>query len=219
LTIQSFVTGQLVVAFDFYPGTPVHLKGHGGDLIELPTLPSDMDALSKTLDTIDIEAIATSIEDAVHGFEDLVNSPELKASISTLNLALKDYRRLAVNLNNRASQLSGELSDTLAETRHLIRTTDGHIPPVAAGITATTDELRKTIAGVNAAIPPVLTSAEATLANLQHLSDPDSALLYRLEEALTESQKAFRALALLADYLGRHPEALLQGKPAVKEER
>jgi len=233
LTMQSFVTGQLLVAFDFYPNTPVQLKALGGDLIELPTLPSDMDALSKTLDSIDFEHIATSVTNTIHGFEALINAPELKESISTLNLALKDYRRLAANLNNHTAQLSRDLSATLADTRQLIRAADNQVTPIATGITGTTDDLRKTIASIDQRLQPVLTNAEETataardafqqaeimLANLKHLTDPDSPMLYQLDETLVESRKAFRALALLADYLSRHPEALLKGKTGGKEER
>lgn len=233
LQLQSFVTGQLLVAFDFYPNSPIVMMGLGGDILELPTLPSDMDALTRTLDSIDVEAIAASVNNVIQGFEALINAPELKDAISTLNLALKDYRRLAVNLNHHIAELSRELTATLADGRHLIQTADNQVTPIATGFTATTDDLRKTIARLDKGLQPVLANAEKTtvaardafqqaeimLANLKHLTDPDSPMLYQLDKTLVESRKAFRTLALLADYLSRHPEALLQGKKGGKEER
>ena len=64
-----------------------------------------------------------------------------------------------------------------------------------------------------------LAQTEAMMTNLTDLSDENSLLVYRFNETLTEAGKAARALALLADYLNRHPEALLQGKKAVEGQK
>jgi paraquat-inducible protein B len=54
--------------------------------------------------------------------------------------------------------------------------------------------------------------AEKVLEELQSTAKTDSVLLYRLTESLREVEKAARSLSTLADYLERHPEALLGGK-------
>src|SRR4029434_2161921 len=46
LRMQSFVTGLLYVAIDFYPGTPIKLLGLDPAYTELPTIPSDMDQMN-----------------------------------------------------------------------------------------------------------------------------------------------------------------------------
>lgn len=226
LELQSFVTGQLLVAFDFYPDTPSTLMAFEDDLRELPTLPSDLDALAKTLDGIDFQSIIDSIKNAANGIDKLANSPDLQAAVTTANDTLKDYRQLAVNLNRHVALLSAELETALADVRHLVKTADGQIPPVAAGITDTAAEIRKTVAGLDSRLTPVLENigetaaaarsaierAEAMLTNLSYLSDEDSALVYQIDETLAEVKKAAGAMAVLADYLGRHPEALLKGK-------
>ena len=43
LRMQSFVTGLLYVAVDFFPDTPIRLLGLDPTLPEIPTIPSDMD--------------------------------------------------------------------------------------------------------------------------------------------------------------------------------
>lgn len=233
LELQSFVTGQLLVAFDFYPDTPVKLLALEDDLEELPTLPSDLDALAKTLDGIDFQSIIDAIKDAATGIDKLANSPELHAAVTTANDTLKDYRKLAVKLDRHVARLSGELETALADVRHLVKTADGEIPPMAAGITDTAADLRKTIASLDRRLAPVLENigetaaaarstiqrAEAMLTNLSYLSDEDSALVYQIDETLTEVKKAAGAMAVLADYLGRHPEALLKGKGEAPERK
>ena len=49
LRMQSFVTGLLYVALDFYPDTPIKLLGLDPTYPELPTIPSDMDQLKSTI--------------------------------------------------------------------------------------------------------------------------------------------------------------------------
>jgi len=97
------------------------------------------------------------------------------------------------------------------------------------GAGAAADGLRETLASANAAIRELspeaqralvdvqktLTSAQATLANLdRNVAQGDSPLQRNVNQALLEMQRAAQALRVLSDYLQRHPESLLRGKPA-----
>lgn len=231
LQLQSFVTGQLLVSLDFFPDTPVELMGFAQDLLEVPSLPSDMEALAKTFDAIDFQSIVESIKNAAQGIDALATSPELHEAVVAVNDTLKGYRQLAANLDRQVTRLSDETSATLADVRQLIATTDSQIPPMTTGITDTAAEVRKTVANLDQRLQPVMENIEATtvaardafqqaevmLTNLTTLSEEDSALIYQIEETLAALRKVAGAVALLADYLGRHPEALLQGRQAVKE--
>ena len=55
--------------------------------------------------------------------------------------------------------------------------------------------------------------AQSTLAALESVVDEDSPLQFRLATTLEEFSSAARSVRELADYLERHPEALLHGKP------
>ena len=219
LKIQSIVTGQLLVAFDFYPDTPIHLVGIEDALHELPTLPSDLEALEKTLDEIDIAGVVDSIKNAAAGIDGLINSDALQNLAANANQTLSGYRQLAARLETEATA-------TLADARRLINTAEGEIPTMAQGISGTADDLRKTITHLDQRIQPTLATVEAAaasagdafqqaqtlLTNLAYLSGEDSVLVYQIDETLADTRKAARALAFLAEYLNRHPEALLQGK-------
>lgn len=228
LESQSFVTGQLLVAFDFYPDTPVNLMGFKDDIQELPTLPSDMEALAKTFDRIDFTAIAESINNAAKGIDELANSPDLHEAVAAVNDTLKGYGQLASNLDGHVARLSTAVAAAMVDIRQLVKTANSQIVPMATGITDTAAEVKMTLAKLDDRLQPVMQNLEATtasardafqqaqtvLGNLAYLSDEDSALLYRIDDTLAQLSKAAAALALLADYLSRHPEALLQGKGA-----
>ena len=55
-------------------------------------------------------------------------------------------------------------------------------------------------------------SARGTFDDASALIEPNSVLGQQLDSTLQEVGGAARALRLLADYLERHPEALIRGK-------
>jgi paraquat-inducible protein B len=57
-----------------------------------------------------------------------------------------------------------------------------------------------------------LMSAQGTLDNTGNLTGPNSLQLQQLGNTLEEVSRAARSVRVLADYLERHPEALLRGK-------
>jgi paraquat-inducible protein B len=57
-----------------------------------------------------------------------------------------------------------------------------------------------------------LLSARSTIENANNFVEPNSAQSQELDAMLTEFTRAARSVRVLADYLERHPEALLRGK-------
>ena len=72
------------------------------------------------------------------------------------------------------------------------------------------DNLNHTLIGAQGA----LTNASVLLNNAGQMVAPNSVLDAQLNSTLQQVGGAAQALRLLADYLERHPEALLKGKPA-----
>jgi paraquat-inducible protein B len=83
------------------------------------------------------------------------------------------------------------LDRTLANTERLTRDAQMQVGPLFASINSAADQLKATIALLG--------------------SDPRSS--NDLLRTLTELKDAARSIRVLADYLERHPEALLRGKP------
>ena len=64
-----------------------------------------------------------------------------------------------------------------------------------------------------AGLDQTLAGARTTLGNANTLVAPDSVLGAQLGSTLDEVSRAARGLRELTDYLERHPEALIRGKP------
>ena len=233
LQLQSFVTGQLLVAFNFFPDSPIVLMNFENDIPELPTLPSDMEALAKTFDSLDFQAIADSITNVISSIEKLAASPQLNEILAAIDDTLTVYRQLAVNLDRKVAPISTELAGTLADARRLLQSADGQIAPLATQIGGAAADIRQTINTLDQGLQPILDNAAAATAAAQEafgqaetmliqltaLSNEDSTLVFQLEETLAEIRNAAGAMAVLVDYLGRHPEALLRGRHEIMEER
>jgi paraquat-inducible protein B len=63
-----------------------------------------------------------------------------------------------------------------------------------------------------ASLDKTLVQADGTLKSIDNLVAKDSPISQELQESLRELSDAARSLRVLADYLERHPEALLRGK-------
>ncbi|MFO1407828.1 MAG: MlaD family protein [Steroidobacteraceae bacterium] len=97
-------------------------------------------------------------------------------------------------------KVGDDLAKTLESANRMLADIDTGVAPE---LKATLAELRKTLATADR----VLKGAD------QNITSPDAPTLHALQQALDEVAGAARALRSLADYLERHPEALIQGKP------
>jgi len=103
----------------------------------------------------------------------------------------------------------GQLEATEATVENIIKKLD-KMPLQEIG-----DNLRKAIADLDLTIVSArgtLVSAQGTLDNTSNLTGPNSVQIQQLEDTLREVSRAARSLRVLADYLERHPEALIRGK-------
>ena len=212
LEMESLVTGLLFVALDFFPDTPINLVqrlDRDYKYPEIPTVPTTIEqakgALTRViskLEEIDFKALIASLDETVNGIKRTVNSPELESTIRSLQRtvpkideAVVSIRDLAVTLNDNSKSLAANLEQTSIDARASMKQAD-------KALEQATDTLK---------------TAEAAVANIQTLSDPDSPVIYELGKSLREVAAAARSLRSLANYLDRNPNALIFGRPGSKE--
>ena len=169
LELQSFVTGQVGVALAFRPDTPIRLTGLSKDYIEVPTLTSNIEKLTQTLEKLPIAEVVTSVHETIESVRTLVQSPETKATLNSLQTAVK-----------RSEQ-------TLAAIEHLARSVDNQVGPMATEITATARSARSTLAEAEKTIAKVGATADGTLAQMQ-------TTLVRLEPTVEATLNDFQTL-------------------------
>lgn len=225
LESQSFVTGQLMISLDFHPDKPARIVGHGS-MMEIPTIPSSMEQLTKTIEKLPIEELVGKITSAAAGMDRVLNSPELTESIVNLNQALKDIQKLVRNVDSQVNPIGSAVQDAVRDAQKLVRNADGQVTSLGSSLQETIGETKKLVQNVNGRVDPLYEGlqdlirqisqaakqAEKTLAELEGSTRGDSTLILRLTESLDEIGKAARAVRGLADYLERNPDALLRGK-------
>lgn len=204
LQLQSLVTGKLQVAFDMYPGTPVHYVGLDKKVGELPTLPTAMEQLAKTLENLPIKEMVEDVRKTLAAIEKLATSPDLAEAITALNNTLQDFGKLARNVNGRVEPLVTSIEETLGDTRKLVNNVDTQVEPTFA-------DLQKALNSADLA----LKQAKVTLASLDNVVGVDSAIMWELNNTIMELQSMARQVNALVGYLQRQPDALIRGKASL----
>ncbi len=183
LRTANFLTGQLLVALDFFPDQKPAEVGEQEGAIVLPTLPSGLESITTSLGSIlqkiqavPIDDIMRHLNDSLAGIDGLTNGPETRAALRAL-------------------------SGTLAAVQELVRQADAGAGPALARLPQIAQGLETTVDRANR----LLNSTEAGYgANSQVKRD-----LERLMDQLSDTARSVR---LLADYLDQHPESLLRGR-------
>jgi paraquat-inducible protein B len=228
LELQSLVTGQASIDFDFHPDTPVRLVGTESGVLELPTIPSDIDALKANassvlakINQLPLQEIAAQVLDAVRVAKTTLESirstsdhagglvAEVRTQVKPLSgslLAAAEQARLALKeAQSRLELRSGEplqnLNETLVDARRLVDHVDQNLPQLIA-------DAEKAMNSMTSA----LTQAESTFRTAQRVISPDSPLYFEINSTLKELRTAAAAVRVFAEYIERHPNALLTGK-------
>ncbi len=112
------------------------------------------------------------------------------------------------------SELVGQIRDTLQDVDGLVAG-----PETKGTITALQQSaihLQALLDTLDQQVGPLLKRADSTLASTQTMVGQDSELRYDMNGLMKELTGAARSIRVFADYLQRHPEALLRGKAGVQ---
>lgn len=190
LQTGSLLTGKLFVDLDFHPDLPTQTLKYDGKYPEIPTVPSTMDQFRQTatdvlekLRNLPLDKIAHELLETMEGTNRLANSPELIETVQTFHETIEDVQRV---IRERDESLGQTFEDVQKLTRDL-----------------------------DQAVVELADSMEDTLSvarNALEIADPNSPMMVNLASTLKELSGAARSIRALADYLERHPEALVHGK-------
>jgi paraquat-inducible protein B len=189
LQTESFVTGVLFVGLDFFPDSPVVLEmKEQPEVLEVPVMP-------------------TTIERAMQTFDRLVKRIEtldLEGLIASARHALDGVDNLA--RSPKVTDALDGLREALASIRRVTDALEPGVTPTMKGLDATLAQARQVLIRVE----PQL---DQTLARAQELLGSDAPLAVGLASTLADLSEAARSIRDLADFLDRHPNAILTGRP------
>jgi paraquat-inducible protein B len=205
LDAESFVTGVLYVGLDMVPvAPPAVFHQLKPEYMEIPTIPSQVQRLLDHLEQVDLPGISAKLTallarlDTSLGHLDL---PQINAGVTNL-LGAANQLLASPELTNSVQAARR----TLEQAQALLARIDGRVDPLADNLTNTLFEAQKTLADMRRGAQ-----------NLSDLLGPDNSFGSDLTQALEQLSNAGRAVADLAEFLQRNPNALLAGRKKPKE--
>jgi paraquat-inducible protein B len=198
LQTESFLTGVLFVALDFFPGSPAVFvqQPRTGKFRyrEIPTEASSTEkartAVSEVLTKLaasDLEGLVDSARQTVSELHQLVGSPDLKLTIRSLGAVAGQLGEAAGSVSQLATGLDTNVSKLTADLRQT---------SVKAG--AMMDHAGQVLQHTDAAFN-------------------DAPVVYELTRTLQEVSAAARSIRMLTGYLERNPSSLIFGKPVARQ--
>lgn len=205
LISESLVTGMLMIELDYHPDTPVRLVGEDKRYPEIPTIQSTVSEVTQKVLKLPIEELFSKLVEAVDAIRKVAGDPEITRAIHSLKLGLDDTRILINGLNAQipsVESMVAEVTTTVKDYDKLAQDIDKYVDPLGS-------DLGEAVKAATSA----LTQAESTVKNIdENIVSKDSPMHREVQSALKELSAAARAIRVWADYLERHPEALIRGK-------
>lgn len=201
LNLQSILTGLLYVQLDFHPGSPLTLADIDSTHLQIPTIPTELQRLTRQIESVDFPGMAINVEAIVNSLNELMGSEEVRNLPVRLERAVESVTGLSDQLREQLATLGPRMDTLLASATVTAEKAGAELPRLTS------------LAGESVArVEDAMIAFEQAMLEIDGLVSPGSATTYQLNRALEELARAGRALQLLARTLEEQPEALIRGK-------
>jgi paraquat-inducible protein B len=207
LATQSFVTGQLMIALDFFPETSVNLVGADPKHTEIPSIPTPLQELQNRLETIPIEETFNKLQNVADGIDKLVNSPEIKRILKSTEQGINNATTLIHEVSGQIIPVSIDIREALDEITKLGTETRNEFRILAESLTKTSND-----AGL------AFKKVEGSFSNIENLTGEGSTLTYTLANTLRELELTARSLRILTENIDQQPQSVVFGKKKMGKE-
>lgn len=116
LELQSLITGRLLIELSFHPESDLLYVQDNLDLPQLPTIPSEFEELTRKIERIPIEELATQALEAVKSLEAFMSSPDLKEATGALAANLTTLQGIMSTTEQQLPKVLKQMEMTLAST-------------------------------------------------------------------------------------------------------
>ena len=210
LATQSLLTGLLYVDLDLRPGLAANASAAGG-LIDIPTLPTTIQALQSQLEDIDLNAALQDLAAIASATRQFVTDPQLQSTVANLAQLSAEVRTLTQQLQSQVAPLSLAAQNTLSETQRAAQA----LGQAAERFAQTAQRVDAAVANDSPTLQAVqraATELATTAASLRGSVGDDAEWVHSLDRAAQDVARAARDLSQLTRLLERQPDALLRGR-------
>lgn len=206
LNFQSFLTGLLYVELDFYPKTPVKLYALQTKHLELPTIATEFEELTKSLQELHLKELAKNFTHLLTQVNTIVGSGEIEKMFASVSRAATSIEITSNNANREIIHLSKNLEKTRGQLDTLLAQLNTQTPQVAQSLNTSMQEFNRSLAQLN-----------KTTATINETFSDDAPLVSQLTNTLEDISRSAQAFRNLSETLDQQPEALLRGKTSLME--
>jgi paraquat-inducible protein B len=205
LVVESFLTKLLYVDLDFRPGAQALRSGEATTVPEVPTVPSDLEAITKKLEQVDIAAFLAAFERTLASVDGILNSPEVRQTI-------KELPRVAADLRHTLNTIDREVISVSGTGRGAIASTAADLQRTLASVRRLAENLDRETASTLTAARGTLKSATATFDGTSVLVDPHGRTVIQVQRAVDDLAAAAARLRNFAERVDRDPGVLVRGR-------
>jgi paraquat-inducible protein B len=205
LQAESLVTGVLYVEMRRNPNAPLPVFHQLEQRYpEIPSEPTEIQALMDNLASLDIKGISTNISALITRLDKVLESMrmgDISTGVTNTLASLNQLIALPDITNSLAS-----VRTTLDQYRTLGEKLSGRIDPLAESITNSLAEANRTLAQLR-----------STAENVRGMLRPDAPLQHNLDQLLRQLAGTAESVSSLMEFLQQHPNALITGREAPRK--
>jgi len=207
LSAESFVTGVLYIDLEVGASAPPPVYHELSNwYTEIPSRPTRTQELLKNIAELDIKRLEQKLGDVLNKIDlklDDLKMDDISNNLTNVLSSLSDF----VRSKELTNALVG-LGTTLDRFRTLAEHVDVQVVPLVRGVTNSHGQANLTLARLREAVEDV-----------RSLLGPEATLRGDLALALSQIAAAGQSISELADFLQRHPNALITGRSYEEKKR
>lgn len=184
LQTGSLLTGQLYIDLDMHPDTAITLSGEKTPFLELPTVPTALEAIKKSVNdllakvnNLPLQEMADSLLQILNSTNNLIQSDQIPNVMENAAQSLDAFRSILQQVD------AGNINETIQRGNDVLKN-----------------------------LAPVLETSNETLQSLNQTLDPDSAMQNNLSNMTDELHDTARAIRSFIEMLERNPQSFIFGK-------
>jgi paraquat-inducible protein B len=200
LQAESLVTGVLYVEMRLNPNAPPPVFHQLQPVYqEMPSEPTQIQAMMENLASLDIKGISTNINNLIVRVDHLVEGMHMGEISAGVTNTLGSLNRLLASPDITNSLAA--VQPTLDQYRLLAEKLNGRVDPLAESVTNSLAEANRT-----------LVQLRGVAENLRNTLRPDAPLQHDLDQMLRQLAGTAESISTLVEFLKQHPNALITGR-------
>ncbi|NOQ14973.1 MAG: MCE family protein [Methyloprofundus sp.] len=208
LQYTSLVTGKLYIESVLQPDSAIKLTHLNKKFIELPTITSSSEEVQKNItdalreiQNIPFQEVFSELLLMIRNIKQITGSDDTRQAIHALATSLHELQGILSSFNQRSESMAIYAEKTLKHSSSSMQKLDNAAGPLL-------EDVQQTLVNTNMTLKQFQLSAD----KVGEVFNEDAQLQQNLNITLNELKRSAKSIRLLADYLQRHPEAIIQGK-------